>query len=59
MAWAPTTQLSVTQPYDPVKDVILARAGTFLVFWPEDGHMPGIAVDAPAPVRKVVIKIRF
>jgi biofilm protein TabA len=68
MLWAPTARLSVTQQYDPVKDVIryagqgdciLARAGTFLVLWPEDGHMPGIAVDAPAPVRKVVVKIRL
>jgi YhcH/YjgK/YiaL family protein len=68
MLWAPTARLSVTQQYDPVKDVIryaglgdciLARAGTFLVFWPEDGHMPGIAVHAPAPVRKVVVKIRL
>jgi biofilm protein TabA len=42
-----------------VDTVANAGEGTFLVFWPEDGHMPGIAVDAPAPVRKVVIKIRL
>lgn len=32
-------------------------AGSFVVFFPQDGHMPGLCVDAPEPVRKVVLKV--
>jgi YhcH/YjgK/YiaL family protein len=32
-------------------------AGFFVVFYPEDAHMPGLAVDLPGPVKKVVAKI--
>jgi YhcH/YjgK/YiaL family protein len=52
--------------YDSEKDfVALAgsgeyltlESGTFMLLWPGEGHMPGIAVDAPAAVKKIVIKI--
>jgi beta-galactosidase beta subunit len=29
----------------------------FTLFMPEDAHMPGMAVDQPQPVKKVVVKI--
>ncbi len=54
--------------YDPVKDVefltgdgsfVHVAAGDFVVLWPGEVHMPGVAVDAPAPVTKVVVKIRI
>ncbi len=32
-------------------------AGMFTIFTPEDGHMPGIALDQPQPVKKVVVKV--
>lgn len=32
-------------------------SGSFLLLWPDEAHMPGLAVDQPAPVRKVVVKI--
>jgi YhcH/YjgK/YiaL family protein len=66
IGWAPVGSLEVTQPYDSSKDAALyrgqgdfvtARAGTFVVLWPEDGHMPGTVSGAPCPVRKVVVKI--
>jgi YhcH/YjgK/YiaL family protein len=66
MGWAPFSQLSVTKPYSADNDAalysgdgdfIVARAGTFLVLWPDDAHMPGIAVADPVQVRKVVVKI--
>jgi biofilm protein TabA len=66
IGWAPTTLLAVLKPYNPEQDTtlytgdgdfILARPGTFLVLWPEDGHMPGIAAADPVPVRKVVLKV--
>jgi len=33
------------------------EAGRFMLLWPGDGHMPGIAIDGPEPVKKVVVKI--
>ncbi|MCK7554284.1 YhcH/YjgK/YiaL family protein [Chitinophaga sedimenti] len=32
--------------------------GCFAIFFPTDLHMPNIKIDAPAPVKKIVIKIR-
>ena len=64
--YAPLDRLTVTQPYDEAKDVLLlagegdrvtAAAGTFVVFFPHDAHMPGLALGGPAPVRKVVVKV--
>lgn len=34
------------------------NAGTFMIFFPEDLHMPCIMKDVPATVKKVVIKVR-
>jgi YhcH/YjgK/YiaL family protein len=54
--------------YDPAKDVefltgdgpfVQVAAGDFVVLWPGEVHMPGIATDKPAPVTKVVVKIRM
>ena len=33
------------------------NAGDFLILLPEDAHMPGVAVDEPTEVKKVVLKI--
>jgi YhcH/YjgK/YiaL family protein len=40
-------------------DFITVRAGMFVVFTPQDAHAPGLAVDLPAPVRKVVMKVQM
>ena len=66
LGYAPLDRLTVTQPYDEAKDLVLlagegdrvtATAGTFVVFFPHDAHMPGLALGGPAPVRKVVVKV--
>jgi biofilm protein TabA len=66
LGYAPIGNLSVTQPYTVDKDCELfvgpgdfltARAGTFIIFFPADGHMPCLAYDTPVPVRKVVVKV--
>jgi biofilm protein TabA len=44
-------------PLEGGGDFLTMNSGDFLVFWPEDAHMPGIAIDGPKPVRKAVIKI--
>ena len=62
--------LTVTEPYIATKDVakyahpsqpttrLHLKPGTFTVFYPQDGHQPGVAVDQPTQVLKVVIKFR-
>jgi len=34
-------------------------AGSFVIFFPEDGHMPCLCVDQPEAIRKVVLKVRY
>lgn len=33
------------------------NSGYFVLLFPEDAHMPGLAIGAPAPLRKIVLKI--
>lgn len=33
------------------------RTGEFILLWPSEPHMPGMALGQPAPVRKIVLKI--
>ena len=56
----------VAEPFDAEKDImwltgegdrITLRPGDFVLLWPEDAHMPAMAIDTPMPVLKVVIKI--
>ena len=58
----------IAQPYDPARDLLFyesaagenfinLRPGQFLVLYPEDIHRPTIATNAPAPLRKIVMKI--
>lgn len=38
-------------------DLITLREGTFAIFFPQDAHQPGIALDEPVQCRKVVVKV--
>jgi YhcH/YjgK/YiaL family protein len=67
IGYAPTDRLD-PEPYDDAKDMIrlsgpgaflTLRPGDFMLLWPGDAHMPGVAVDEPVPVKKVVVKIRL
>lgn len=53
--------------YDTDKDIVFglgdcffneANQGDFLIFTPQDAHMPCISIDEPSAVKKAVIKIR-
>ena len=44
--------------YRGATDSITVTAGKFAVFFPGEAHAPGIAVGSPAPVRKVVVKVK-
>jgi YhcH/YjgK/YiaL family protein len=54
--------------FDEEKDIVFgegkgvfvkAKEGNFVIFAPQDAHMPSIAVYEPLPVKKVVIKIKY
>ena len=34
-------------------------AGRFAVFYPEDLHMPGVQIEKPGKIRKIIIKVRI
>ena len=70
LLWTPLAALTqVTQPYAAEKDItffappphwtpVNLHAGQFAVFFPEDGHAPGLESGGQSEVRKVVIKVR-
>jgi len=68
MGYANVDSLTVSQPYAEDKDVLFlegpgdfltVKAGTFVIFAPQDAHMPCLAVADPRPVKKVVVKVRM
>jgi YhcH/YjgK/YiaL family protein len=71
IGYAPRESLRISTPYDVEKDAefydppsgeitrfTLAK-GSFAVFLPQDAHQPGVMLEAPAEVHKVVIKFRL
>lgn len=70
MGYANLEALKVQQNYDAEKDfmkledpsgvgeLMTIRAGAFVIFGPQDAHMPGLAVTSPEPVKKVVMKVK-
>jgi YhcH/YjgK/YiaL family protein len=64
--FAPTDRLAAG-PYDAERDFLklegegdyfALRAGSFAILGPQDAHMPSLALGRPAPVKKVVVKVR-
>lgn len=60
--------LVVHTPYDVARDILFFEGlvpktsfplttGDFLILLPQDVHRPGVAVEAPGPVVKVVVKM--
>jgi YhcH/YjgK/YiaL family protein len=54
--------------YDPERDFLalqgdgdffVLRQGSFVILAPQDAHMPSLAVAAPQPVKKAVVKVRI
>lgn len=69
MTFAPVSELKVSVPYDSDKDVmffddsnpglqVAAKAGQYMIFNPWDGHKPKAANGTPAPIKKVIVKIK-
>ncbi len=38
-------------------DYLTLQSGDFMVFFPEDAHMPNMAIEEPSAVKKAVVKI--
>jgi YhcH/YjgK/YiaL family protein len=66
MGYAYIDTMLPSSEYDADRDIqhftgsgsdIILTPGTFAIFSPHDVHRPGVAVDAPAPVRKIVVKV--
>jgi YhcH/YjgK/YiaL family protein len=67
IGYAPADRLD-PGTYDDARDMLrlsgpgeflTLRPGDFMLLWPGDAHMPGVAVDEPSPVKKVVVKIQL
>lgn len=46
-------------PLDGSGNFVDVFAGAFVIFFPEDGHMPGLCAASPEPVRKIVLKVKL
>jgi YhcH/YjgK/YiaL family protein len=66
MGYANLGQMQKCTKYDQEKDILFFKgtgssfiisAGTFVIFYPQDVHMPGIAIAKPEAVIKIVLKI--
>lgn len=70
IGWAPVERMTVTDAYDPVKDICFGsiekgkwtpffiQAGQLAVLWPEDAHAPRLASGGSGQVMKIVVKVR-
>ena len=47
------------QPLTGVGNFVDVFMGAFVIFFPEDGHMPGLCSGTPEPVRKIVLKVKL
>jgi len=69
---SPVADLTPIGPYNPEKDVekftgesapnvspLIVPPGSFVVFFPQDGHKACCAVDGPEPIVKAVLKVRL
>ncbi|MBR4953472.1 MAG: YhcH/YjgK/YiaL family protein [Oscillospiraceae bacterium] len=42
----------------PYHSPLILRKHDFVILYPHDSHKPGLAVDKPIPVKKVVVKVK-
>lgn len=67
IGYAPLADQKVVEPYNEANDITfydceqslcLMGPKMFAVFFPNDIHMPGIRVNNPEPVKKIVVKVK-
>ena len=68
MGYGPIEDMVVTEAYNPDKDVVFVEfsgdlinydKGMFAIFFPQDGHMPGVQRPGCNLVKKAVFKIKI
>ena len=68
VGWAQRGTVPATVPSDPHTDIgfwngdwdtLKLEAGMFYIVWPDDLHAPRVAWGAPAPVKRMVVKVRL
>lgn len=68
MGYANLDKMKTSQGYDPNKDSIslegngdlfILEPGIFAIFYPTDAHMPGVLIDGPQLVKKIVVKVKI
>lgn len=70
MEFADADALKVDEAYNAEKDVVffkepkvidafIVSAGDYRIFYPEDAHRPGLCVDEPGKVKKILAKVRL
>jgi YhcH/YjgK/YiaL family protein len=47
------------QPASSTTTRLMLSTGSFAIFLPSDAHQPGVMIESPSPVLKVVIKFRL
>jgi len=66
MGYTNVENIKTTVEYDGEKDILFGTAngdfvtvqeGMFVIFTPQDGHMPSISGEKPEKVKKVVVKV--
>jgi YhcH/YjgK/YiaL family protein len=67
MGFTETTKVIIMEEYDEEKDCAIYKGegnflitdeGHFAIFFPSDVHMPGMAINIPKEVKKVVVKVK-
>lgn len=67
MGFTETTKVIIMEEYNEEKDCtiykgegnfLIAEEGHFAIFFPSDIHMPGMAINIPKEVKKVVVKVK-
>lgn len=66
MGYANISKFKANVEYNPVKDIVFGTAegelvtvnkGMFAIFFPQDAHMPSMAIGESKPVKKIVVKV--
>ena len=66
MGYTNINNTTISEPYSEEKDVMFLNGSvdklkadnkTFLIFYPEDAHMPALCIDTPQKVKKAIFKI--
>ena len=68
IGFATLNNQALTTDYTPERDIVffdgettplILETGMFVVFFPQDVHCPGMQVDGPEKVKKVVVKVKL